>query len=69
MSRYGIHITLTENNPMRKPHLLGEDWEEFRWFESAAERDKAFAEMEASIGYYRKGDEPAQIVTRVDEVG
>ncbi len=63
--RYGIRITLPRGDPMRAPHLLGPDWESYRWFETAEERDRALAEMQAQPGYYRAGDVPSQVLSKV----
>lgn len=63
--RYGIRITLPPGDPLRAPHLLGPDWESFRWFETAEERDRALAEMQAQLEYYRAGDLPSQVLSKV----
>ena len=41
MKNFGIRITLPEDDPMRAEHLLGPDWEGFRWYDTAEERDDA----------------------------
>lgn len=64
--RYGIRITLPPTDPMRAPHLLGEDWEALRWFDTEEERDAAFEDMNRRIEYYRNGDEPSQVLTKVE---
>ena len=56
MKKYGIRMTLPEGDPMRLPHLLGENWETFRWYESEQERDSVLADMQAKHPYYRTGD-------------
>lgn len=66
MKKYGIRITLTKDNPMRLPHLLGEDWESLHWYDSEAERDKALAEMSQRLPNYREGDNLAQVFTRIE---
>jgi hypothetical protein len=63
--RYGIRITLPQGDPMRAPHLLGPDWESYRWFETAEERDRALADMQAQLEYYRAGDLPSQVLSKV----
>ncbi len=65
--RYGIRVRLSETNPMRLPHLLGEQWETVKWFDSEAQRDRVFDDMRRRIPYYRVGDEPAQVLSKVDE--
>ena len=64
--KYGIRITLPEGDPMRAPHLLGPDWESFRWFATREERDRAFEEMQEHLEYYRNGDEPSQVLEKVE---
>ena len=65
--KYGIKITLPEDDPMRADHLLGPDWEGFRWYESVQERDDAFQDMNADLAWYRQGDHPSQIVEKVQQ--
>lgn len=64
--RYGIRITLTEDNPMRAPHLLGEDWEAYRWYDDPRTRDRALEAMRTRLPNYRLGDAPSQIVEPVE---
>jgi hypothetical protein len=64
--RYGIRITLPSTDPMRAAHLLGEDWEALRWFDSEEERDTVFQDMHRRIDYYRDGDIPSRILTKVE---
>ena len=66
MKRYGIRITLSEENPLRLPHLLGGDWESFRWYQSERERDLAFDALQRRLPNYRGGDTPAQVVATVE---
>jgi hypothetical protein len=66
MKRFGIRITLSPENPLRLPHLLGEDWEAFRWYHSERERDRACEDLQRRLPYYRDGDTPAQTVTKVE---
>ena len=56
MKKYGISMTLPEGDPMRAAHLLGEDWESFRWYDSQQERDQALADLQSKHPYYRIGD-------------
>lgn len=67
MKRYGIRISLPPGDPMRAAHLLGDKWEVIRWFESPSLRDEAFADMNKQLIYYRSGDNPSQILEKVDE--
>ncbi|MCP1672937.1 hypothetical protein J2T57_000029 [Natronocella acetinitrilica] len=56
---YGIRTTLTEGNPMAAEHLLGRNWEAYRWYATAAERDEVMADMLAEHPWSRPGDKPA----------
>ena len=67
MKNYGIKITLPEDDPLRAEHLLGPDWEGYRWYASAEERDDAFADMQEDLLWYRKGDRPSQIVEKIEK--
>jgi len=51
---------------MRSPHLLGTDWEGYRWFDSESDRDRAFEEMLRHPRYYRKGDIATQVLAKVE---
>ncbi|MFO8154015.1 hypothetical protein [Thioalkalivibrio sp.] len=66
MKRYGIRITLPEGSTMSAPHLLGPDWEYFRWFDTEEARERALAEMSRDPRYYRKGDRVEQVLERID---
>lgn len=66
MKKYGIRITLTDDNPMRAAHLLGTDWEAFRWYEDPETRDRAMESIGARLPNYRPGDAPSQIVEAVE---
>lgn len=49
-------MTLPPHDPMRAPHLLGPDWEAFRWYDTPAERDAALDSLQREGIYYRRGD-------------
>lgn len=66
MKRYGIRITLPDGDTMRAAHLLGEDWESFRWYETARERDAAYQDMLRNLSNYRKGDIVTQVLEKVE---
>jgi hypothetical protein len=61
--KFGIRVTLPPTDTLRK--VLGEDWERFHWFASAAERDAAFDNMATRHGFYRKTDSPSQVLEKV----
>jgi len=63
---YGIAVTLPAGDPMSAPHLLGADWCQWRWYETAEARDRALLEMSDHPRYYRKGDKPSVVFTKVD---
>ena len=66
MDRYGIRVTLPSGDVMCAPHLLGPDFEAFRWYGSREARDAAFEEMQRHPDYYRSGDVPTQVLTKID---
>ena len=52
---------------MRQPHLLGDDWESYRWYATERERDRVLADMRAKHVHYREGDYPSVVLTKVEE--
>jgi hypothetical protein len=46
VKRFGIRMTLPSADPMRAAHLLGPDWEAFRWYGSAIDRDAALERLD-----------------------
>jgi hypothetical protein len=67
MKRFGIRVTLPEGDTLRSAHLLGPEWESFRWFDHEEDRDKAYEEMLRHPDYYRKGDIATQVLTKVEK--
>lgn len=67
MKRYGIKITLPPGDTMAASHLLGENWEYHRWFDTEADRDHAYQEMLQRPPYYRRDEDPTQILTKVEQ--
>ena len=65
--RFGIRCTLPPGDPMAAPHLLGPDWVAHYWYETAAERDAALADMAAEHRYSRRGDAPAVVYVPVED--
>ncbi len=51
---------------MRAPHLLGEDWESYKWYDTAQERNAALETMQERLAYYRRGDTISQTLEIVD---
>ena len=66
MNKYGIRITLPPGDTMSAPHLLGADFEAFRWYGSRVARDEAFEAMQRHPDYCRSGDTPTQVLIKVD---
>ena len=60
---FGIRVTLPRTDTLRK--VLGENWERFHWYASAAERDTAFEQMATRHGYYRRTDNPTQVLEKL----
>ena len=63
--RYGIRCTLPPDDPMSAPHLLGPDWEAYRWYDSEQERDEAVEAFSKEHLYSRRGDRPSVIYAKV----
>ena len=51
---------------MSAPHLLGPDFEAFRWYDSREARDEAWDAMRCHPEYYRSGDTPTQVLSKID---
>lgn len=64
--KYGIRITLPEDDFLRAPHLLGDDWAGYRWFASEKARDEAFEAMQQRTPFYRRDENPSQVLTKVE---
>jgi hypothetical protein len=60
---WGIRVTLPANDTLRK--VIGDDWERQHWYPTEAERDAAFDHMAVRHGYYRKTDNPTQILEKI----
>lgn len=60
---WGIRVTLPANDTLRK--VIGDDWERTHWYPTEAERDAAFDRMAVRHGYYRKTDNPTQILEKI----
>lgn len=64
--KYGIRVTLPNGDSMGLPHLLGDNFEYFRWFESPQRRDREFEQMSHRYAYLRRGDNQTQVLTKVE---
>lgn len=69
MKVFGIRGRLPPGDPMRAPHLLGDQWEWTRWFPSEADRDAALTEMAGQFTYYRRGDRPSLVLSKIERDG
>lgn len=63
--RFGIRCTLPPDDPMSAPHLLGPDWEAYRWYDSEQELDEAIESFGREHVYSRRGDKPSVIYSKV----
>lgn len=64
--KFGISVQLPDNDPMSASHLLGSDWVSTRWYASLEERDSAFKAMLDHPSYYRSGDIPSALLTKIN---
>lgn len=53
---YGIRVSLRHGDSFAR--LLGQDWEQFHWYESKRDRDAAMEDMASEHLYSRRGDRP-----------
>jgi hypothetical protein len=67
MKKYGIRITLPPEDFLNAPHLLGCDWQGYRWFDDEQERDRRFDEMRALPRYYQRDELPLQLLAKVEK--
>jgi hypothetical protein len=64
--KYGVKITMPEDDPMRAPHLLGPDWSAERWFETPAARDAWIENERQEHLYSRRGDVQSQNYEKIE---
>ncbi len=62
---YGIRCNLPPDDPMSAPHLLGPDWEAYRWYPTEQQRDADYEDYRREHRYSRRGDQPSVIYTKV----
>jgi hypothetical protein len=67
MKKFGIRMTMPDDDPMRAPHLLGPNWESYKWFESQKQRDETFAGMRREHLYSRRGDVASVVPEKVEK--
>jgi len=63
--RFGIRVALRRTDPFR--NLVGSDWKKEHWYATAAERDRALAEMSERYVYFRPGDQPALDFDKIEK--
>jgi hypothetical protein len=63
---FGIRLKLKSGDPFCK--LLGVDWQKTHWYFTAAERDRALAEMSRRHEYSRAGDQPCLVFEKVENL-
>jgi hypothetical protein len=61
--RFGVRISLPPGDTFAR--LLGSNWERTHWYATEQERDKAFERLATRHGYYRKTDDPTQVLERI----
>lgn len=61
--KYGIRVTLPQGDTFAR--MLGDDWERIHWYATEEERDSSFENMATRHGYYRKTDNPTQILEKI----
>lgn len=60
---FGIKVSLPMNDTFSR--VLGDSWKKLHWYRSETERDAAFDKMAVRHGYYRKTDNPTQVLEKV----
>ncbi len=55
---------MRRSDPLR--NLLGDGWQKEHWFATAAERDRALAEMSGRYVYFRPGDAPTMEYEKIE---
>ena len=63
---YGIRISLPAGDSFQA--LIGKDWEQFHWYASEYERDRALEDMASEHLYSRRGDRPRLIFEPVEQI-
>ncbi|MGH8428398.1 MAG: hypothetical protein ACRES7_10535 [Gammaproteobacteria bacterium] len=66
MKKFGVKITMPEDDPMRAEHLLGPDWAATRWFDTSEERDDWIEEQRHEHLYSRRGDVVSELFEAIE---
>ncbi|MGH8225424.1 MAG: hypothetical protein ACRER1_04645 [Gammaproteobacteria bacterium] len=64
--KYGVKITMPEDDPLRAEHLLGPDWKAERWFATVEERDAWIEEQRHEHVYSRRGDIQSELFEKIE---
>ena len=67
MNSFGIRFNLPEGDTLSAGHLLGDAFEYFRWYETAAERDAAYVDLSREHDFSRSGDKPTVVMAKVEQ--
>jgi hypothetical protein len=62
---FGIRVRLRPGDSFAR--LLDSGWEQFHWFATAEERDRALSDMQSEHVYSRRGDRPTLRFEAVDK--
>jgi hypothetical protein len=66
MKQYCIRVTLPAEEFLTAAHLLGKDWQSYRCFDTAEERDRQFEQMQELPPYYQRDESPLQVLEKVE---
>lgn len=61
---WGIRVSAPATDPFNK--LVGRGWNREHWYATQVERDRAFEKMRKRHGFYRIGDDPSQVLEKID---
>ena len=61
---YGIRVSLPPGDSFRA--LVDTSWEQFHWFATEHDRDRALEDMASEHIYSRRGDRPTVVFDRVE---
>lgn len=61
---FGIRVGIRKTDTFAR--IIGEDWTREHWFETAAERDRAMADMASRHAYSRTGDSPTLVFETIE---
>ncbi|MFN4262521.1 MAG: hypothetical protein ACK4IT_02565 [Thioalkalivibrionaceae bacterium] len=64
--RFGIRIRLEDGSTLAMSHLLGDNFEAYRWFSTEQARDQALVEMQRHLPNYRDSDRVRERYERVE---